>query len=60
MRISTAGELLFLEQVELEAAYLLPSHFLRRLAEILRELCLAKAVAAIEFKLIYDRKTYRV
>jgi hypothetical protein len=54
MRISTGGELLFLEQVELEAAYLLPSHILRRLGVILREPCLAKGVPAIEFKLIYD------
>ena len=54
MRISTGGELLLLEQVELEAAYLLPSNVFRRLTEILRELCLAKGVAAIEFKLIYD------
>jgi hypothetical protein len=60
MRISTVGELLFRERVKLEVAYLLPSHFLWRLTEIFRELCLAKGVAAIEFKLIYNRKTHRV
>jgi hypothetical protein len=42
--------MLFLERVKLEAAYLLPSHFLRRLTEILRELLNRKDVAACVFR----------
>src|SRR5208282_3103923 len=46
------GELLFLEQVKLEAAYLFRPHFLRRLTEVLRELLNREDVAADRFRRI--------
>jgi hypothetical protein len=44
--------MLFLEQVKLEAAYLLPSHVFRRLTEIFRGLLNREDVAADRFRRI--------